>query len=215
MDETRILSHWYPMNEAPHSSPSSTCNASQPLVDQSLHVFVDGCFDPVSRQGGWAFVVYRDAVEVASDFGKVPDTSNNATEAIALLKAVIWINANAIKESAVVWSDSIYAVTGCKNWLPIWKVNGWKKIDPNPNTRRRTIPNAEIWKAIDSQLCRNHLIEIVWCKGHSGIPGNTRADELAGQARKATSTASACDFLERQSHPKQCLLRAQKAILGS
>lgn len=189
MDEPRVLSHCYPMNEAPHNSPLPASNASQPLADQRLHIFVDGCFEPVSQQGGWAFVAYRDTVEITSDFGGVPDSSNNAMEATALLKAIIWINGNAPEETSVIWSDSVYAVTGCNNWLPIWRDNGWKKIDPNPNARRRTISNAEIWKAIDLQLCWNHLIDIVWCKGHSGIPGNERADELADQGRKAISNS--------------------------
>lgn len=154
-------------------------------ANHGLHIYADGCFDPASRRGGWAFVVYRNAVEIASDFGGTANTSNNAMEAAALLRALIWINSNVEGEATIIWSDSVYAVTGCNDLLPIWKSNGWKKIDPNPNVRRRTIANADIWKAIDVQLHQNQPITAQWCKGHSGIQGNERADELADHGCKS------------------------------
>ncbi|MBA8878297.1 ribonuclease H family protein [Phyllobacterium myrsinacearum] len=171
------------MNDVSGNSSLKENDTSRALTDQRLEIFVDGCFEPASRRGGWAFVAYRDGVEVGFDFGGEPDSSNNAMEAIAVLKAIVWIQANALKEQAIIWSDSIYAVTGCNNWLPVWKENGWKKIQANPNARRRTISNADVWKAIDLHLHRDNLINIVWCKGHSGIPGNERADELADRGR--------------------------------
>lgn len=150
---------------------------------QELYVFADGCYEPVSSEGGWAFVVHRDDAEVACGFGGVKDTANNTTELIALLEAVTWINANATEEAAVVWSDSAYAVKGCNQWRHIWKNNGWKKISANAKARSRTIANPDLWKAIDGQLSRNRLLTIAWCKGHSGLAGNERADELAERGR--------------------------------
>lgn len=121
-------------------------------------------------------------MDVASNFGGIPDTSNNAMEVVAVLKAAIWINGNT-HEPATIWSDSVHAVRGCNDWLPIWKNNGWRKIDANTNARRRTISDRDLWKALDLQLSQNPLIDIVWCKGHSGIPGNERADGLADAGR--------------------------------
>ena len=154
---------------------------------QGLCVFADGCYEPNTRQGGWAFVAYRDAAEIASDFGGVRALANNSMELVALLNAAIWININAKGESAVIWSDSLYAVNGCNNWRHIWKNNGWKKIVPNANVRARTIANSDLWKTIDLQLSPNPLVTIAWCKGHSGIEGNERADELAENGRLSIS----------------------------
>ncbi len=154
-----------------------------PETPNGLHVFADGCYEPNSGGGGWAFVAYRDAVEIASGFGGVQNSANNSTELIALLNAAIWINSNAKGEPAVIWSDSIYAIKGCNSWRHIWKNNGWKKIVPKANVRSRTIANSALWKAIDLQLSPNPLVTIAWCKGHFGIEGNERADELAERGR--------------------------------
>ncbi len=128
-------------------------------------------------------MAYRDGAEIASNFGKVLQTTNNATELIAVLKAVIWINGTAPGAHAIIWSDSVYAVKGCNHWRHIWVNNGWKKIVPQANARSRSIANAELWKAIDLQLRRNQLLTVAWCKGHAGLVGNERADELAQAGR--------------------------------
>lgn len=154
-----------------------------PSTQIGLHIFTDGCFEPGSGQGGWAFVVYRHGIEIAAECGGVGNTANNAMEAMALLHAALWINCNAVEEPAVIWSDSLHVVRGCNSLRHIWKRNGWKKVDPNPKARRRTISDLDVWKAIDLQLSRNQLTTIAWCKGHFGIDGNERADELANKGR--------------------------------
>lgn len=167
------------------------CDADRtatPAVRDGLQVFVDGCHDPKSGRGGWAFIACRDTTEIASDCGGVGNSSNNAMEAMALLQALAWVSSKATQEPAVIWSDSAYVINGCSNWRHIWKRNGWKKIDPNPKARRRTIANAELWKAIDAELSHNPLLTIAWCKGHSGIDGNERADQLAEKGRLAADS---------------------------
>lgn len=150
-----------------------------------LHIYADGCYEPESQTGGWAFVVYRDGSEVASRFGKVERSSNNAMELSALLAAATWVNDNAAGEAAILWSDSVYAVNGCNQGRHIWKNSGWRKKAPGSNVRSRTIANPELWKAIDEALSKNALLTVAWCKGHSGVPGNERADGLAELERRS------------------------------
>lgn len=155
-----------------------------------LQLFADGCHEPRSAEGGWAFVVYRDAEEISADCGGIRNATNNAMEVMALLQALRWVNGHAAGQVAIIWSDSHHAVNGCNSWLPIWRHNGWKKIDPNPRARRRTIADPDLWKAVDLQLSQNPLVTIAWCKGHVGIDGNERADALANEGRLSIRTAA-------------------------
>jgi ribonuclease HI len=167
----------------------STIAGTMDTCHNGIHVFADGCFEPDSADGGWAFVAYRDGAEIAADFDNVSQTTNNSTELIAVLKATLWINGAAKGAPAVIWSDSAYAVKGCNHWRHIWANNGWKKIVPQANVRNRSIANKDLWKAIDHQFRQNPLITIAWCKGHSGIDGNERADELALAGRLANANS--------------------------
>lgn len=149
-----------------------------------FEIYADGCYEPSDQSGGWAFVVYRDGQEVASDFGHVARSSNNATELMALLRAATWVEANAPDEPSILWTDSFYAVNGCNQWRPIWKSRNWRKKGPDPNARSRNIPDRGLWIAIDAVLSSNKSIEVAWCKGHSGIPGNEKSDALAERGRR-------------------------------
>lgn len=152
-----------------------------------LQIYVDGCCEPRSATGGWAFVVYRDGVEIASDSGRILQASNTVTELLAVLGALRWVNAQACGVRAFLWSDSAYVVNGCNQWRHIWKNRGWRKKGANPNGRARTIAHPELWQAIDAALLRHGQVDVAWCKGHAGIPGNERADALAELARSMKS----------------------------
>ncbi|WP_132651671.1 ribonuclease H [Rhizobium sp. BK418] len=169
--------------------PLPETTSEMPQTRDGLHVFVDGCFEPRSWHGGWAFVAYRDGVEIASGFGGAENSANNAMELTAVLKAAIWINCTAAGEAAVIWSDSVYAVEGSNHWRPIWKNNGWKKSNPGGNARNRVVADAELWQAVDIELLQNPQISIAWCKGHSGVAGNERADELSDQGSRSLRRA--------------------------
>ena len=155
-----------------------------------LHVYADGCYDPLSQTGGWAFVAYRDGLEIASDFGRIDRSANNAMELRALLQATRWINAHTASEAATLWCDSVYAVNGCNQWRHIWKNSGWRKKPSGSNARSRSIADRELWMAIDEALSKNGLLTVVWCKGHAGNPGNEKADMLAEHGRRLSVAAS-------------------------
>jgi ribonuclease HI len=147
-----------------------------------MDVFVDGSYDPASSSGGWAFVAYEGGGEVHSGHGQTSVSSNNTAELLALYQAVRWINTAASGLSISIWTDSFPTVEGCNRWRLIWRNNGWRRIDRKPRSRKRSLPDAELWQALDAELAQCPQISINWCKGHSGSPGNERADALARAA---------------------------------
>lgn len=145
----------------------------------SLHVYVDGSHEPSRIRGGWAFVVYRDGEEIAFDRGEVEGGDNGTMELMALLRGIEWIREIGGDAPSIVFSDSAYAVNGCNLWRARWRSNGWKRRAAGGRGRNRSIPYADLWKAIDRCLIDNPAIGIEWCKGHGTVEGNLRADALA------------------------------------
>lgn len=155
---------------------------------RGVHIFADGACEPNPGAGGWGVVVYRDGVEVFSQSGGNPETTNNQMELTALLVAIergiVLRNDTAI----TIWSDSQYCVNGVNDWLAGWKRNGWNRKKPNsPNRSAGEIKNLELWQAIDAALediPKFGGFSIRWVKGHDGVTGNERADELAEMGRQ-------------------------------
>ena len=54
------------MPDIPTKRPVTVSTADMPNIAHGLHLFADGCYHPHARQGGWAFVAYRNGVEIAS-----------------------------------------------------------------------------------------------------------------------------------------------------
>ena len=51
-------------------------------------------------------------------------------------------------------------------------MNHWK------GANKKMVKNVDLWKKLDNVIA-NHNIEWEWIRGHSGNPGNERADQLA------------------------------------
>ena len=92
-------------------------------------------------------------------------------ELTAAIKAL-----NALKgpRKVLLHTDSTYVMNGINDWLPRWKVRGWKTAAKKP------VKNQDLWQALDEAIAL-HEIEWKWVRGHSGVPGNEEADALANQ----------------------------------
>jgi ribonuclease HI len=147
-----------------------------------LQAFIDGSFDAKTQLGGWAVVVLDDDRRVHVASGTAEGPSNNSFEVLAALQALVWLDANAKGRPVILRTDSFHVVEGCHRWRAIWRGNGWSRINPNPQARRRKIPDANLWRQLDALLTRNPGATIEWCKGHSGVLGNENADAMAAEA---------------------------------
>ncbi|SEM20079.1 ribonuclease HI [Halomonas caseinilytica] len=99
-------------------------------------------------------------------------TTNNRMELMAAIMAL-----RALKRPCRValWTDSEYLRRGITEWIHGWIKRDWKTAS------RKPVKNAELWRDLHEQT-RRHRIEWHWVKGHSGHPGNERADALANEA---------------------------------
>jgi ribonuclease HI len=158
------------------------------LFAKGIHIFCDGAAVPNPGLGGWGVAVYEDGVEIDNAHGGELESTNNIMELTAILSAIgeAWKYVSEWGE-VTIWSDSQYCVRGVNEWRQGWKKNGWQRGGDKAEPKNRILMNADLWMAIDKELDQVPQfgkITIKWVKGHIGVAGNERADELAEMGRQ-------------------------------
>ena len=74
----------------------------------------------------------------------------------------------------MITTDSQYVLKGITEWMDNWKRRNWRTAAKKP------VKNSDLWQVLDTELQR-HQVQWQWVKGHSGHPGNEKADELANR----------------------------------
>ena len=133
-------------------------------------IYTDGACRGNPGPGGWG-VLLKSGAHEKELFGGERDTTNNQMELRAAIEAL-----DALKHPCAVklFTDSTYVLKGITEWLPNWKKRNWKTAAKKP------VQNVELWQRLDS-ASQKHKVDWQWVKGHSGDPGNERADELANR----------------------------------
>ncbi len=136
-----------------------------------VEIFTDGACRGNPGPGGWgALLRYQEHTKEL--YGAEAHTTNNRMELTAAIQALRQLK----KTSSVhITTDSEYVKHGITEWMPKWKLRGWKTADKKP------IKNQDLWQVLD-ELVRQHQVEWFWVKGHSGHRENEIADQLANQA---------------------------------
>lgn len=137
-----------------------------------LTIYTDGACSGNPGPGGWGVLLqYGDSEKTLK--GGDPNTTNNRMEMTAAIKAIEAINETYTGE-IILWTDSTYVMKGITEWIHGWKKKNWIKSDKKP------VINTDLWKVLDN-LNSQKNIQWNWVKGHAGVEGNERADELARQ----------------------------------
>ena len=138
----------------------------------SVIMYADGACKGNPGPGGWG--VYLQSGEHAKELcGGELNTTNNRMEILAVIEAL-----SALKRPCQVtlYLDSEYVRKGITEWIHGWKAKGWRTASKQP------VKNVELWQRLDALVSTGgHRIEWRWVKGHSGDPGNERADALANR----------------------------------
>lgn len=140
-------------------------------MTDKVTIYTDGACKGNPGPGGWGVFFQYKGNEKEMCGGEV-QTTNNRMELMAVIQAL-----ETLKRSCRIklHTDSKYVLQGITEWMHNWKKRGWKTAGNKP------VKNEELWRRLDEAVQR-HSIEWIWVKGHSGDPGNERADSLANQA---------------------------------
>ena len=147
------------------------------MTEKKVTLYTDGACKGNPGAGGWGVVLKYGEHRKELCGGDV-GTTNNRMELMAAISGL-----SALKSRCVVdlYTDSVYVKEGITKWLSNWKSNGWRTAAKKP------VANQDLWELLD-QAVSGHQVNWHWVKGHSGDPGNERADELANQG-----ISSVCD----------------------
>ena len=135
-----------------------------------VEMWSDGACKGNPGVGGWG-VWMRSGSHERELCGGATLTTNNQMELQAVIEGLRTLDQPC---QVTLHVDSSYVMNGMRSWITGWKRNGWKTAAKKP------VKNVELWQALDLEVGR-HTVHWVWVKGHSGDPGNERADALANQ----------------------------------
>jgi ribonuclease HI len=135
---------------------------------KGIALFTDGSSYHKDGSGGWAYVAIDAFGDEVVGSGSASGTTNNRMEMQAWVEGLNWVFETLGPCKLLVYSDSEYVGLGAMD-----------------RTRMRR-KNDDLWFEIDSAIDRHKMVEFVWVKGHRDSHYNILADELAGQARRAS-----------------------------
>lgn len=133
-------------------------------------IYTDGACKGNPGPGGWGALLVYKGVEKEL-WGGDPNTTNNRMELMAAIAGLIALTRPC---SVKLVTDSQYVMKGIQEWMPNWKKRGWKTASKEP------VKNADLWQKLDEEVNR-HQVSWQWVRGHTGHPGNERADQLANR----------------------------------
>lgn len=140
------------------------------MSERKLCIYTDGACRGNPGPGSWGvLMVYNGTTK---EFGGVQlETTNNRMELTAAIEAL-----SRVKHRCPICltTDSLYLRDGITQWLAQWKRNSWK------TSGRKPVKNVDLWRRLDT-LASRYSIEWQWVRGHTGHPGNERADAIANE----------------------------------
>ena len=138
-----------------------------------ITIYTDGAARGNPGPGGWGAVIVRgsEVMEIGDGEGH---TTNNRMELTACIRALEFsiFNFQFSNERIQINTDSEYVTKGMTEWIKRWQKKGWKTAG------RKPVLNQDLWQKL-LLLTKEREMEWKYVAGHSGIPLNERADEIA------------------------------------
>ena len=154
----------------PTETGKSTASTTEGGAAEPLVIYTDGACKGNPGPGGWGAWLRWGAHEKEL-FGGEPNTTNNRMELTAVIESLATLKR---RTAVAVYTDSEYVKNGITTWIHGWKKRGWRTASNAP------VKNIELWQRLDG-LVSQHAVQWFWVRGHTGDPGNERADALANR----------------------------------
>ncbi len=143
------------------------------MSDQPIIVFTDGASKRNPGPGGWGVIIVQPDGWVTELGGGDPLTTNNKMELSGAIQALGRLRG--VGGPVAIYTDSTYVIQGITGWVHGWRRRGWKTAAGSD------VLNRELWEELARLVAERGAKSIAWhyVRGHIGIPGNERVDEIA------------------------------------
>lgn len=133
---------------------------------KQIELYTDGACRNNPGPGGWACIL-RFGEKEKTLRGAFRRTTNNRMELYAAI-----VGLSALKEPCRVslFSDSQYIVNGLNRWIANREKPTWDGTT-----------NGDLWASLEN-LCKKHVVNATWVRGHNGHVENERCDRGANRA---------------------------------
>jgi ribonuclease HI len=146
---------------------------SDKAFTDTIVIFCDGACSGNPGPGGWGSIVATPDGRVKELGGKILATTNNRMELTAVIEALAFVRASL--SPLALCTDSTYVIRGMTQWIFGWRKKGWKTAEG------KDVANKDLWEELSSLVGARGKGNIDWkyVRGHTGIAGNERCDEIA------------------------------------
>ncbi|MCH2534043.1 MAG: ribonuclease HI [Bdellovibrionales bacterium] len=153
-------------------------------MKDGILIFTDGACSGNPGPGGFGTVVVNPFNKTVFELGEgFNSTTNNQMEMLAVIRGLEELKD--FTHKIYIISDSTYVIRGITQWIFGWKKRAWKTAENND------VSNKDLWMRLDALVqkrkVKNQNIEWKYVRGHQGVPGNERCDEIAVNFTKGRS----------------------------
>jgi ribonuclease HI len=137
-------------------------------------VFCDGACSGNPGRGGWASIIVTPDGDVRELGGGSDETTNNRMEMAAAISALESLQG--VPGAVEIWTDSVYVIRGITQWVWGWRKREWKTAEGSD------VLNRDLWEVfvrVVASRPKEDPIRWRYVRGHAGVPGNERVDEIA------------------------------------
>lgn len=168
---------------------TNSISDGQPQEGQTrIELFTDGSCISNPGYGGYGIVTLRrneagEVIKKREKSGFVVDKTTNIRMEMTAICVALECLGKVTDEAITLICDAKLIPDAMNEWLPKWKVNGWRK------SSGKAVENRDLWERL-LRAAEGRNVTFKWVRGHSGNIYNETADRLASKAARTAQRAA-------------------------